>query len=102
MQTIILWVMHTIPFLRLRCDEETEIIGVDDGEMGEFAYDYVAVDTEVGPRQMTVGGGRHAVNLIHDAKSSTTGSEQRSDAGSHHPLTHTRSFNEYAMRTLRT
>lgn len=45
--TIILWVMHYIPGLRLRCDEETEIIGVDDAEMGEFAYDYVGLDTEI-------------------------------------------------------
>lgn len=98
MQTIILWVMHIFPFLRLRCDEETEIIGVDDGEMGEFAYDYVGIDTELGPRHMTVGGGRHPVNIIHDAKSSA-GSEQRSDNGSHHPLNP--NFNEYALRALR-
>lgn len=43
--------MHYIPFLRLRCDEETEIIGVDDAEMGEFAYDYVGIDVELLPRQ---------------------------------------------------
>ncbi|KAI5994898.1 ammonium transporter AmtB-like domain-containing protein [Pisolithus orientalis] len=45
--TIILWAMHYVPGLRLRCDEETEIIGVDDAEMGEFAYDYVGLDTEI-------------------------------------------------------
>lgn len=44
--------MHYIPPLRLRCSEETEIIGVDDAEMGEYAYDYVGVDLEIGPRQM--------------------------------------------------
>ena len=43
--------MHYIPFLRLRCDEETEIIGVDDAEMGEFAYDYVGIEAELLPRQ---------------------------------------------------
>jgi hypothetical protein len=37
--TLILWCMHYIPGLRLRCSEDIEIIGVDDGEMGEFAYD---------------------------------------------------------------
>lgn len=37
--TLILWGMHYIPGLRLRCSEDIEIIGVDDGEMGEFAYD---------------------------------------------------------------
>ena len=40
--------MHFIPGLRLRCDEETEILGVDDAEMGEFAYDYVGIDAELG------------------------------------------------------
>jgi Amt family ammonium transporter len=40
--------MHFIPFLRLRCSPETEIIGVDDAEMGEFAYDYVGIENEIG------------------------------------------------------
>ncbi|KAH7882865.1 ammonium transporter AmtB-like domain-containing protein [Phlebopus sp. FC_14] len=48
--TIILWIMHFIPGLRLRCDEETEIIGVDDVEMGEFAYDYVGIESELMPK----------------------------------------------------
>ena len=44
--------MHYFPggSLRLRCDEETEIVGVDEAEMGEFAYDYVGLETELGPR----------------------------------------------------
>ncbi|KAG8932079.1 hypothetical protein FRC03_010868 [Tulasnella sp. 419] len=49
MTTVLLWIMHFIPGLRLRTDEESEIIGIDDAEMGEFAYDYVAVDAELGP-----------------------------------------------------
>ncbi|KAG1808922.1 ammonium transporter AmtB-like domain-containing protein [Suillus subaureus] len=53
MTTIILWIMHYIPGLRLRCDEETEILGVDDAEMGEFAYDYVGIETELIPPQHT-------------------------------------------------
>jgi Amt family ammonium transporter len=48
MTTIILWIMHFIPGMRLRCDEETEILGVDDAEMGEFAYDYVGIEAELG------------------------------------------------------
>jgi Amt family ammonium transporter len=48
--TAILWAMHFIPGLRLRCSEDVEIIGVDDGEMGEYAYDYVSIDTELGPK----------------------------------------------------
>ncbi|OCH88521.1 ammonium transporter [Obba rivulosa] len=42
--TAILWVMHFIPGLRLRASEEAEILGIDDAEMGEFAYDYVGLD----------------------------------------------------------
>ncbi|KAF8315314.1 ammonium transporter [Clavulina sp. PMI_390] len=51
MTTIILWIMHFIPGLRLRCSEEAEMLGVDDAEMGEFAYDYVALDSELGLQQ---------------------------------------------------
>ena len=36
--------MHFIPGLRLRADEDAEILGIDDAEMGEFAYDYVGID----------------------------------------------------------
>jgi Amt family ammonium transporter len=48
MTTIILWIMHFIPGLRLRASEEAEILGIDDAEMGEFAYDYVGIDAELG------------------------------------------------------
>jgi len=45
--TAIVWVMHYIPGLRLRTTEKAEILGMDDAEMGEFAYDYVGIDNEV-------------------------------------------------------
>ena len=49
--------MHYFPggFLRLRCDEESEIIGIDDAEMGEFAYDYVSLEAELGPASLHDG-----------------------------------------------
>ena len=47
MTTIILWVMHYIPGLSLRCNEEAERVGIDDYDMGEFAYDYVGQDIGV-------------------------------------------------------
>jgi len=59
--TIILWVMHYIPGLRIRLnDDEAEIIGMDDAEMGEFAYDYVGIEPEIGSgsQQFVTGGGR--------------------------------------------
>jgi len=51
MTTIILWVMHFIPGCRLRSSEEAEIVGIDDAEMGEFAYDYVGIDADLGPKE---------------------------------------------------
>lgn len=51
MTTIILWVMHFIPGLSLRSTEEAEMLGIDDAEMGEFAYDYVSLDAELGLNQ---------------------------------------------------
>lgn len=47
--TIILWAMHYIPGLRLRVSEETEIVGIDEIDMGEFAYDYVGIERELRP-----------------------------------------------------
>jgi ammonium transporter, Amt family len=40
--------MHYIPGLRLRASDEAEILGIDDAEMGEFAYDYVGLEQEIG------------------------------------------------------
>ncbi len=47
MTTVILWIMHFIPGLRLRASEEAEIVGIDDAYLGEFAYDYVGSDPEL-------------------------------------------------------
>jgi Amt family ammonium transporter len=44
---IILFVMNLIPGLSLRATEEAEILGIDDAEIGEFAYDYVELTREV-------------------------------------------------------
>ncbi|KAI9758495.1 MAG: ammonium transporter Amt1 [Lichina confinis] len=38
---IILFLLNLIPGLHLRASEEQEILGIDDTEIGEFAYDYV-------------------------------------------------------------
>ncbi|WVR04746.1 hypothetical protein IAU60_001757 [Kwoniella sp. DSM 27419] len=47
MTSIICWIFHFIPGLRLRADEEAEIVGIDDAYLGEFAYDYVGTDPEL-------------------------------------------------------
>jgi Amt family ammonium transporter len=44
---IILFLMNLIPGLSLRATEEAEILGIDDAEIGEFAYDYVELTREV-------------------------------------------------------
>jgi len=80
MTTIILWVMHYIPFLRLRCDEETEIIGVDDAEMGEFAYDYVGIEAELIPRQEYNNGATGGNREPHHTSSTSQESEHEKTA----------------------
>ena len=66
--------MHFIPGLRLRASEEAEILGIDDAEMGEFAYDYVGLEQEIGHTLDTgitaVGGNRepaHAAKVSHSS-----------------------------------
>jgi len=62
MTTIILWVMHFIPGLSLRCNEEAEIVGIDDYDMGEFAYDYVGLEQDLGARDVEGGLEREKVH----------------------------------------
>lgn len=66
--------MHYIPFLRLRCNEDTEIIGVDDAEMGEFAYDYVGLEVEIQPphefNNTATGGSREPQHTVSTSQES--------------------------------
>lgn len=91
--------MHFFPggYLELRCSEEAEIIGIDDAEMGEYAYDYVGLETELSPPKHTfdedatvgaaaTGGGRepmhhdhphfHAAHIAKKASSEASGYEK--------------------------
>ncbi|KAH9811732.1 ammonium transporter 1-like, partial [Teratosphaeria destructans] len=45
------------PVLRLRVDEAEEAMGIDDVEMGEYAYDYVELRREVKPPTTLHGHG---------------------------------------------
>jgi Amt family ammonium transporter len=47
MTCLILFVLNLIPGMHLRASEESEILGIDDAEIGEFAYDYVELTREV-------------------------------------------------------
>ena len=41
---------RAVPALRLRVDKEEEEMGIDDAEVGEFAYDYVELTRDVRER----------------------------------------------------
>src|ERR1700753_4123183 len=43
MSTILAIIINLIPGLELRASEEAELLGMDDDQLGEFAYDYVEV-----------------------------------------------------------
>lgn len=43
MSAIIAFLINFIPGLHLRASEEAELLGMDDDQIGEFAYDYVEV-----------------------------------------------------------
>ena len=44
---LILFLLKFIPGFHLRASEEEEIMGIDDAEVGEFAYDYVELTRDV-------------------------------------------------------
>ena len=43
MSAILAFLINLIPGLHLRASEEAELLGMDDDQLGEFAYDYVEV-----------------------------------------------------------
>ena len=43
MSAILAFAIDKIPGLKLRASEEAELLGMDDDQLGEFAYDYVEV-----------------------------------------------------------
>ena len=45
MSAILAYIVNYIPGLHLRASEEAELLGMDDDQLGEFAYDYVEVCT---------------------------------------------------------
>jgi ammonium transporter, Amt family len=44
--SLILFLMNLVPGLSLRATEEEEALGMDDAQLGEFAYDYVELRRE--------------------------------------------------------
>jgi Amt family ammonium transporter len=67
---IILFILNLIPGMSLRAPEEDEIMGIDDAEIGEFAYDYVEIrrdvisgieSSETGSKRTVTPTGEHAI-----------------------------------------
>lgn len=52
---VILFLMNLIPGLSLRVSAENEEIGVDDDQLGEFAYDYVELQRHTSDVLPTTG-----------------------------------------------
>lgn len=77
MTTIILWVMHFIPGLHLHASEEAEILGIDDTEMGEFAYDYVELEREIGRIKRAMGGSEGSIQEHDKHKSGSSVVEEK-------------------------
>ncbi len=68
MTTIILWIMHFIPGCQLRGSEEVEVSGLDNHDMGEFSYDYIGLEQDVGgdgDAFSSMAGGREPRHLSH-------------------------------------
>lgn len=81
--------MNLIPGLRLRTDEEAEVLGMDDAEIGEFAYDYVELTRDVinGDALMDEGeskfSGEHDSPIGPHEKSFSGMSDETALRGSH-------------------
>lgn len=62
MTCVILFLMNLVPGLSLRASAEEEEIGLDDGELGEFAYDYVEITRHIdGAMASTSGSPTHSI-----------------------------------------
>lgn len=63
---IILFIMNLIPGLSLRASEEAEVMGIDDAEIGEFAYDYVELTRDIVGEPIDMSSSHHE-KLSHEA-----------------------------------
>ena len=55
MTCVILFLMNLVPGLSLRATAEEEEIGLDDAQLGEFAYDYVEISRHIDDMLPTMG-----------------------------------------------
>ncbi|KAL4886558.1 ammonium transporter AmtB-like domain-containing protein [Aspergillus karnatakaensis] len=70
---LILFIINMIPGLSLRASEEDEILGIDDAEIGEFAYDYVELTRDVinGSAEHLDGASKRSASPPHGAEGTT-------------------------------
>jgi Amt family ammonium transporter len=98
---LIAFVIDKIPGLHLRASEEAELLGMDDDQLGEFAYDYVEVRRDYlawTPAKADHAGGsdvpqgdRHGISqhsqmLEGKEPSETSGHEHTGIAGDRHAI----------------
>ncbi|POY76327.1 hypothetical protein BMF94_0522 [Rhodotorula taiwanensis] len=70
---ILLFIVDHIPGCRLRCHEDSEIVGMDESECGEVSYDYVSLrrdveDTIAGEHPHSVGISRQTSGSLDEKK----------------------------------
>jgi Amt family ammonium transporter len=82
---LILFVMNLIPGLGLRASEEAEVLGMDDAEIGEFAYDYVELmrDAIVGGEMMEEDESKYSSSPIEMHEKAFSSTTQEEDAKLH-------------------
>lgn len=66
MTALIVFALDHIPGMSLRVSETAEVLGIDDSEIGEFAYEYVELTREMGID--------HVVGSVMDGTVGETGS----------------------------
>ncbi|KAF2200783.1 ammonium transporter-like protein [Delitschia confertaspora ATCC 74209] len=93
---ILAYGIDKIPGLHLRADEQAELLGMDDDQLGEFAYDYVEVrrdylawtpakDQPMGEEHTIPQGDRHGITqhsqMLEGKEPSETSGEQHTGIG---------------------
>jgi Amt family ammonium transporter len=89
---VIAFTINFVPGLKLRASDESELLGMDDSELGEFAYDYVevrrdylawtpATNDPTNTNGDVPAGDRHGIAAHSDMLS---GKEEASSDGEHH------------------
>lgn len=95
MSAILAYIINYIPGLHLRASEEAELLGMDDDQLGEFAYDYVEVRRDYlawtpatdqprdGSTELRLGD-RHGISQHGDMLEGRTPSDGNSSGGEQH------------------